>query len=255
MHLYRAAASFTMQDVKPLSTPLIEYDMVSTIEKIGRFPIHLWSIRDMDRAVEEICSKYLPETPEEETLILDLCPYFATLWPSARALGIFMSERKSQFSKLCGIEVGCGLGLPSILAALLGAQIHASDFHPDVGHWLEKNAALNRVKVPYLSWDWTQPELNPLPASGQYDFVLASDVLYESRHPKDLVAALTRLTRPGGKIYLSDPGRSYLDRALQEFESRGFSIARFLYEVEESSIIPGHRLEKKRSIQVFEISC
>jgi predicted nicotinamide N-methyase len=248
-----------MQDVQPLSTPLIEYEMISTIEKIGSFPIHLWSIRDMDRAVEEICAKYLPETPEEESLILDLCPYFATIWPSARALGLFMSERKKQFSKKRGIEVGCGLGLPSILGALLGAQMQASDFHPDVAYWLEKNAERNRVRIPYTPWDWTRPEMSaagpgaPVEPGG-YDFVLASDVLYESRHPKDLVAALRRLIRPEGKIYLSDPGRAYLERALQEFESLGFSIARFQYGVEESSTIPGHRLDKKRMIQVFEIS-
>jgi predicted nicotinamide N-methyase len=239
-----------MQDVRPLSFPLIDYEMISTIEKIGGFPVHLWSIRDMDRAVEEICAKYLPETPEEESRILDLCPYFATIWPSARALGEFMSERKKQFSRFRGIEVGCGLGLPSILGALLGAQMEASDFHPDVRYWLEKNAELNRVKVRYSEWDWTSS-----PGTGEYDFVLASDVLYESRHPKDLVAALSRLIRPGGKIYLSDPGRAYLEPALKEFESLGFSLARFAYEVEESSAVPEHRLERKQRIHVFEISC
>jgi predicted nicotinamide N-methyase len=172
-----------------------------------------------------------------------------------------MSERKKQFSKQRGIEVGCGLGLPSILAALLGAQMDASDFHPDVRHWLEKNAELNRVKIRYTSWDWTLPGLptppggETSPAPGSYDFVLASDVLYESRHSKDLVAALTGLVRPGGTIYLSDPGRAYLDQALLEFERLGFSIARFVHEVEESSNIPGHRLEKKRLIHVFEILC
>lgn len=239
-----------MQEMKPLSMPLIEYDMISTIEKIGSHPIHLWTIRDMDRAVEEICATYKPESPEEESLILDLCPYFATIWPSARALGQFMNERKKQFSKKRGLEVGCGLGLPSILAALLGAQMQASDFHPDVAYWLQKNAERNRVRIDYQPWDWTKPGV-----PGTYDFVLASDVLYESRHPKDLVTALQGLVRPGGKIYLSDPGRAYLDRALEEFDSLGFAIARFAYDVEESSIIPGHRLERKRTIRVFEISC
>jgi len=240
--------------VKPFSFPLIDYDMASTIEKMGPFPLHFWSIRNMDQALDEICARYSPETPAEESQLLDLCPYFATIWPSARALGTFMSERKSQFTKKSGIEVGCGLGLPSILAAKIGASILASDFHPDVPYWLSKNADLNQVRIPYAPWDWTDLAPNSRIEFGHYDFVLASDVLYEKQHPEDLVNALTRLLKPGGSIYLSDPGRSYLTRALEEFEKLGFRRADFLYDVEESSHLPEHRLEKKRSIQVFEFS-
>jgi len=240
--------------MKALEFPLIEYDMVSTIEKMGSFPLHLWSIRNMDRALDELCAKYQPGTPEEESLLLDLCPYFATVWPSARALGTFMSERKSVFNKKSGIEVGCGLGLPSILAAKIGATILATDFHPDVPYWLEKNAALNQAKVAYAHLDWARNSQETT-LSGGYDFVLASDVLYERRHPADLVRALGRLVAPGGSIYLADPGRAYLSHALEEFEKLGFRRAEFLYEVEESSTLPEHRLEKTRKIQVFEFSC
>ncbi len=229
--------------------------MGTTIEKLGSIPLHLWSIRNMDRALDELCAKYAPENAEEESKLLDLCPYFATVWPSSRALGIFMSERKSRFAKKSGIEVGCGLGLPSILAAKIGASILATDFHPDVPFWLGRNAELNQVKVPYAHWDWTNPEPGPEIRAGTHDFVLASDVLYEKRHPSDLVLALKQLISPRGSIFLSDPGRSYLKPALEEFERLGFQRAEFTFEVEESSHLPEHRLEKKREIQVFEFSC
>jgi len=229
--------------------------MTTTIEKTGSIPIHLWSIRNMDRALDELCEKYAPETPEEESRLLDLCPYFATIWPSARALGTFMSERKSLFNKKSGIEVGCGLGLPSILAAKIGASILATDFHPDVPFWLEKDAALNEVRINYSPWDWTRPDSIPGIQPGTYDFVLASDVLYEKRHPSDLVHALRHLLAPGGSIYLSDPGRSYLKPALAEFERLGFQRSEFVFHVEESSHLPEHRLEKKRPVQVFQFSC
>jgi hypothetical protein len=42
---------------------------------------------------------YEPENKEEEELLLNLCPYFGVIWPSARALALFMSERKTQFNK------------------------------------------------------------------------------------------------------------------------------------------------------------
>ena len=227
--------------------------MISTLEKAGSFPIHLWSIRDMDRALDEICKKYPPRSSEEEERLLDLCPYFATVWPSARALAAFISDRKSSFIKKRGIEVGCGLGLPSILAAKIGASITASDFHPDVDHWLSKNAELNQVKLAYHHWDWTSGEAPRSFPEGGFDFVLASDVLYEKRHPEDLVKGLAGLVKPGGFIYLSDPGRAYLERAIDAFRESGFGVQEFQYEVEESSAIPEHRLEKKRAIRVFEL--
>jgi len=234
--------------------PLIDYDMITTIEKIGTFPIHLWSIRDMDRALDEICKKYEPKNPDEVDRLLDLCPYFATIWPSARALGAFMSERKTQFTKKHGIEVGCGLGLPSILASKIGASMVATDFHPDVSYWLKKNTELNQVKIEYIEWNWSDSGTHTGVKPGTYDFVLASDVLYEKQHPESLVRSLAGLLAPGGKIYLSDPGRAYLDRALQEFEALGFHRADFSFSVEESSALPEHRLEKKRSVRVFELS-
>jgi predicted nicotinamide N-methyase len=238
--------------VKPLPVPLIEYDMLTTIEKIGDFPIPLWSVRDMDRALEEICNAHPPASPEEESRLLDLCPYFATVWPSARALGRFMSEQKSLFSKKRGIEVGCGLGLNAILAAKLGARMIAADFHPDAPHWLLKNSELNQVRLEAIHWDWTTPVPSSLLQDGAFDFVLASDVLYESRHPADLVDALVRLLSERGFIVLADPGRSYLPQALVEFEKRGFVRVEFEYEVEESSSLPEHRLERTRKIKVFQ---
>ena len=239
--------------MKPLQSPLIPYETIPTMEKIGTFPIHIHALKDLDRSLDEICKVYEPENSREEELLLDLCPYFGVIWPSARGLATFMSERKSQFSKKKGIEVGCGLALPAVLAAQIGADITATDFHPDVGAWVAKNAELNSVKIKYEKWNWTELEdLPPTVKLGEYDFVLASDVLYESRHPEDLALALARLVHPKGAIYLSDPGRSYLERALNTLQDLGFRRMDFSYEVEESSTRAELRLEKKRKVQVFE---
>jgi len=239
--------------MKPLSSPLIPYDTFLSIEKIGSYPLHLHSLKDMDRALDDICREYDPETPEEEERLLNLCPYFGIVWPAARGLATFISERKSDFNKKRGIEVGCGLALPAILASKVGASMQASDFHPDVGDWVARNAELNQAKIDYVKWDWTDLDTKPESITlGQYDFVLASDVLYERRHQEELVRALARLIHPHGKIYLSDPGRIYLENALREFERLGFQRMEFSYEVEENSNRPEIRLEKKRTVQVFE---
>lgn len=237
--------------MKPLSTPLIDYQTFTSVEKVGAFPLHIQALKDMEKSLDEICAKYEPKSPEEESRLLDLCPYFGIVWPSARALALFMSERKTQFNKKRGIEVGCGLALPAVLGAKIGAHMTATDFHPDVEAWVAKNAELNQVRIDYRQWDWTAV----VPADlGTFDFVLASDVLYESRHPVDLARALVRLVNPQGAIYLSDPGRGYLNQALDEIKRLGFEEAHFGYDVEESSHRPEIRLEQKRRIWVYEFT-
>lgn len=233
-------------------SPLIEYDVAKTIEKIGAYPIHVYAMRDLDRALDDICKKYPTNNSDEEEQLFRVCPYFGVVWPSARALALFMSERKKLFTKKKGIEVGCGLGIPSILAKKLGAQVTASDFHPDVKDWIQKNAELNHVQLDYVEWDWGNTKPPKEIEMGAYDFVLASDVLYEKQHPEELVQALVKLVKPDGSIYLSDPGRAYLDTALKEFEKCGFHRITFEFKTEESSSRPEMRLEKKRSVQVFQ---
>jgi predicted nicotinamide N-methyase len=239
-------------------TPLISYDTIQTIEKVVSTPIHIVALRNLDRTLDQICELYAPKNSEESDQLLRLCPYFGIIWPSARALSIFIDQRKSLFNKRSGIEVGSGLALPSLVAAKAGAKMRVTDFHPDVKWFISKNAELNRLNdssaFVYQEWDWTSKTQNPEP----FDFVLASDVLYERQHPDELAQSLAKLVKPktanhpGGVIYLSDPGRVYLEVALAAIEALGFHRIEHRFEVEETSSSPEHRLEKKRTVFVFE---
>ncbi len=62
----------------------------------------------------------------------------------------------------------------SVVAAKLGAQVTASDGHPDMSDALARNAALNEVAIDYVVYDWSRGE-----APAPFAVVLASDVLYE----------------------------------------------------------------------------
>ena len=51
---------------------------------------------------------------------------------------------------------------------------------------------------------------------------MGSDVLYESKHPSDVAKGLIRFLKPGGKILLSDPGRSYLQQFVHAMNNEGY---------------------------------
>ncbi len=134
-------------------------------------------------------------------------PYWAELWPSSLALARTVAGRSLRGART--LELGCGLGLPSIVAALAGGRVLASDWSPEAVAMTAENAERNDAPLETLVCSWTQPE--PLVERGPWDLVLASDVLYEARNVDVLLALLPRL---GREVWLADPGRPPLPRFL-----------------------------------------
>ena len=55
------------------------------------------------------------------------------------------------------LEVGCGIGLASLLLNHLSADITATDFHPAVEGFLDKNVLLNDDrKISFVLSDWRE---------------------------------------------------------------------------------------------------
>lgn len=130
-------------------------------------------------------------------------PYWAELWPSALTLARAVGARALRGART--LELGCGLGLGALAAAVAGGRAVASDWSPDAVAAAAENAARNGLEVETLLADWARPEA--LLARAPWPLVLASDVLYERRHVELLLGLLPRLVDPRGEIWLADPGR------------------------------------------------
>jgi predicted nicotinamide N-methyase len=85
------------------------------------------------------------------------------------------------------VELGCGLGVPSLVAAARGAAVTATDWAEDAVELLGRNAAQNGLQVRVEVRDWREPW------DERFDLVLAADVLYEHRNVEPLVEILPRL--------------------------------------------------------------
>jgi predicted nicotinamide N-methyase len=130
-------------------------------------------------------------------------PYWAELWPSGVALARRLAGRSLRGARV--LELGCGLGLPSLAAALAGGRVLATDWSPGAIALLEDNAARNDAALETARVDWTRPGL--LVERAPWDLVLAADVLYERRNVEPLLALLPQLLGPRGELWLADPGR------------------------------------------------
>src|SRR4051812_32177901 len=68
----------------------------------------------------------------------EFMPYWAELWPSGVELARAVAA--CDVAGLRVLELGCGLGLPSLVAATLGAQVLATDWAEDALALLRENA-------------------------------------------------------------------------------------------------------------------
>ncbi len=137
----------------------------------------------------------------------EFMPYWAELWPSALALARAVGVRALRGARV--LELGCGLGLPSLAAAAAGGRVLATDWAADSIAITLRNAERNGLTVEALRCSWTAPE--PLLERAPWDLVLASDVLYEERNGAALLPLLPRLIDVRGEIWLTDPGRPAAD--------------------------------------------
>jgi predicted nicotinamide N-methyase len=142
---------------------------------------------------------------EEEFL-----PYWAELWPSGLALARHVATRELRGLRV--LELGCGLGLPSLAAAHRGAEVLATDWAEDAIELLRRNAKRNGVFLRVARVRWSEPE--PLLIAAPWDLVLGADLLYEARNAEQLAELLPRL---GGEVLLAEPGRPHAKDFLKRF--------------------------------------
>jgi predicted nicotinamide N-methyase len=187
--------------------PRPEPDLVPRRFAFGGEELDVLVPRDMEALLSE-------EAFEHEEFL----PYWAQSWPSGPALADRLTER--DLTGLPVLELGCGLGLPSLLAARLGARITASDWAPDALALLADNAGRNDVALELLRLDWFAPEPSPT----TWPLVIAADVLYEGRHVAPLLATLALVVAPGGEAWIADPGRPPARRFWPAAVNAGWSV-------------------------------
>lgn len=213
-----------------LSVPLIDYQLVLKNFNINQIEVQLYSLKNLDETIDQLCQS-LEHQPQYDPLSEDLCPYFAQIWNSALALSRFITENQNLIAHQKILEIGCGLALPSFIATHLGAEITATDFHQDVEWLLNINQKMNNCYFKYQRINWRDQSFDH-----KYDLIIGSDILYESRHPKEIAQTLFNLTTQSGKIILSDPGRSYLQNFANEMKKLKLEYKMHQYKIENDEI-------------------
>ena len=162
--------------------------------------------------------RILDEIDPEEWARDESMPYWAELWHS----GILLASLLAQDESLSGarfLELGCGLGLPSLVAAHNGAHVTATDHAPEALELLQINARLSGVALTTACLDWRRPgEID------SFKVVAAADVLYEPWQTDVVVELLGNVVATDGRAIVVDPDRLTARGFRDAATYRGFRV-------------------------------
>ncbi len=129
-------------------------------------------------------------------------PYWAYLWPSARALAQVVARLPDLEGRRV-IDLGCGLGAVGLTAAKRGAHVVLADIREEALELVHRNAARNGLEVETRQLDFSDPPGD----LGTFDSILAADVLYADGMLRSVIRFIRRHLAPDGLAMLTDPMR------------------------------------------------
>ena len=161
-------------------------------------------------------------------------PLFGLLWPSGQRMAERMALRPVSRERI--LEIGCGLGLASLVAHRRGATVTASDCHPLAHAFLDENTRLNGLPlITYRHGLWGRAALREdgLPVLtqaqdaaviGLFDLIVGSDILYERDDEGALASFIDAHAAARSEIWVVDPNRGNRAAFHKHMARAGFAL-------------------------------
>jgi len=166
------------------------------------FPLHLQKITLQNHCV----GLFVPDADAVKELYQkgeNAFPFWSQLWPAALALSEFLVLHSHYIKNKNVLELGAGLGLPSIIAAPYAASVLCTDLIPEAVNIAKRSAGYNHLrnfKTAVISWQH-------LPVDLKADVLLLSDVNYEPSAFDALMEMLGKFLQKETTVILGTPQR------------------------------------------------
>lgn len=201
----------------------IQYATETRAWKIADEILNLTTLQNVEKSIDQVIA-WLEDHGLEANEIENLAPYFGVVWPSALALAAYLSqpEIKPLLRGKSSVELGCGLGIPSLIFSKAGGDCTLVDNHPSVPVFLRTNVAQNEpVKLTFKP---PEAALRDAAISKRtYDWVIASDVLYDKSLIGTFIQMISSLAGPNAQCVIADPGRAYIQEFVSSMNRAGWT--------------------------------
>ena len=142
-------------------------------------------------------------------------PFWAKLWPSSIALLDVLEAHPYLIQNKQVLEIGAGIGLPSLMLAPITKSIQISDFDKEAVALLQKNIEhLQLQNAQALQLDW-----NKMPENMNAEVLILSDVNYDPTQFETLTKLIDKFIHQGCTIILSTPQRIMASPFVQKLEA------------------------------------
>ncbi|MCO4747176.1 MAG: methyltransferase domain-containing protein [Proteobacteria bacterium] len=181
-----------------------------TVE-FGDLDVHLRTLRDTNEFDDPAGrAEALGVSPSQWSL-------FGVVWSSSLVLAGMMVDIDIAGRRI--LEVGCGIGLASLVLNQRGADITAMDRHPEAGRFLKRNAELNDgPEIAFECSNWHDAD-----DLGGFDLIIGSDLLYSREPVEGLSKFADEHALPTNEVIVVDPGRGQAGRFGRAMVDFGFS--------------------------------
>lgn len=173
--------------------------------------VQVWRAAELERFVD-VQALLRDDAPPEP-------PYWMHLWPGAVAAARLVARSEIVCPGTRVLELGCGLGLPALLAAQRGAAVLASDRELAPFEFVRRSAAANRCRLECVQMDWSAPALR-----GRFDLCIGADIGYDAAVEAALVESLAALVAVGGAVWLADSVNTARDSLAARLAGQGFVV-------------------------------
>jgi predicted nicotinamide N-methyase len=143
---------------------------------------------------------------------------FGIIWPASHILAAEVNT--FNFTGKRVLELGCGIGLASLVLHKMGVDITASDYHPRAQEFLDRNIRENNlppIKFERVDFEKENQML------GKFDIIIASDILYQPHQAKFVANFISAHSSNDSEVILVDPGRENRSKFTLNMTALGYS--------------------------------
>jgi predicted nicotinamide N-methyase len=165
-------------------------------------------IKNLTLEIEEISIRgetlkiFLPAKLEEifqgdPFLEVEKFPFWAKIWEASLVLADYVATLESPKKIL---ELGAGLGVPSLVAAKFGHDVLATDYEELPLEFIKLSAKENNLKVKTKILDWRNPDF-----SQKFDLIIGSEIVFRKSLFEPLIELFKNYLEDEGEVILSHP--------------------------------------------------
>lgn len=201
--------------------------MIDRVETICGYPVKVREIEVAGQLYQVLGPANYEELVDDPRVVErfardEFLPYWAEFWPVCSLLAEFVAAWgvAPPGKPLRILELGCGLGLSSLVAARLGHVAIASDYDEDALEFVRASARRMAQPAPqtqHVDWRETYPDLRP-------DRIVAAEILYERRSLQPIAGFFARHLPRDGLGLICDAVRVTADDFPQIAAAAGLQV-------------------------------